>query len=107
MPTSKAGAEAVVSRIAKKGGKATAVQGDVAKVAEIERLFQETKSAYGKLDILVNNAGVYEFAAAGTDHAGAHPEAPQPQRGRTAADDEGSGQANGAWKADRLWISVR
>ena len=60
--TSKAAAEAVVSRIAKKGGKATAVQGDVAKPAEIERLFQETKSAYGKLDILVNNAGVYEFA---------------------------------------------
>ncbi len=60
--TSKAGAEAVVSRIAKKGGKATAVQADVAKPAEIERLFQETKKAYGKLDILVNNAGVYEFA---------------------------------------------
>jgi NAD(P)-dependent dehydrogenase (short-subunit alcohol dehydrogenase family) len=54
--TSKAAAEAVVSRIAKKGGKATAVQGDVAKPAEIERLFNETKSAYGRLDILVNNA---------------------------------------------------
>ena len=60
--TSKAGAEAVVSRIAKKGGEATAVQGDVSKPEEIERLFHETKSAYGKLDILVNNAGVYEFA---------------------------------------------
>ena len=60
--TSKAGAEAVVSRIAKKGGKAVAVQGDVAKPAEIERLFAEAKKAYGKLDILVNNAGVYEFA---------------------------------------------
>jgi len=59
---SKAAAEAVVSRIEKKGGKATAVQGDVAKPAEIERLLQETKKAYGKLDILVNNAGVYEFA---------------------------------------------
>jgi 3-oxoacyl-[acyl-carrier protein] reductase len=60
--TSKAAAEAVVSRIEKKGGKATAVQGDVSKAAEIERLLQETKKAYGKLDILVNNAGVYEFA---------------------------------------------
>jgi 3-oxoacyl-[acyl-carrier protein] reductase len=60
--TSKEAAEAVVSRITSKGGKATAVQADVAKPAEIERLFQETKKAYGKLDILVNNAGVYEFA---------------------------------------------
>ena len=38
--TSKAAAEAVVSRIEKKGGKATAVQGDVAKAADIERLLQ-------------------------------------------------------------------
>jgi 3-oxoacyl-[acyl-carrier protein] reductase len=60
--TSKEAAEAVVSRITSKGGKATAVQADVAKPAEIERLFQETRKAYGKLDILVNNAGVYEFA---------------------------------------------
>ena len=59
---SKAGAEGVVARIAKSGGKAIAVQGDVAKPAEIEKLFHETKKAYGKLDILVNNAGVYEFA---------------------------------------------
>jgi len=60
--TSKAGADAVVSRIAKNGGKAIAVQGDVAKPADIERLFAETKKAYGKVDILVNNAGIYEFA---------------------------------------------
>src|SRR5260370_42398621 len=31
-------------------------------VQYIQRLFAETKKAYGKLDILVNNAGVYEFA---------------------------------------------
>jgi len=34
----------------------------VAKKADIDRLFNETKKAYGKLDILVNNAGIYEFA---------------------------------------------
>jgi 3-oxoacyl-[acyl-carrier protein] reductase len=28
---------------------------------EIERLFRETKKAFGGLDILVNNAGVYQF----------------------------------------------
>lgn len=59
---SKAGADAVVKKITAKGGKAIAVQGDVSKQEDINRLFAETKSAYGKLDILVNNAGVYEFA---------------------------------------------
>jgi len=33
----------------------------VAKPADIERLFAETKKAFGQLDILVNNAGVYKF----------------------------------------------
>lgn len=60
--TSKSAADKVVSQISGKGGKAIAVQGDVAKPAEIRRLFDETKKAYGKVDILVNNAGVYEFA---------------------------------------------
>ena len=60
--SSKSGADAVVSRITKKGGKAIAVQADVSKPADITRLFQETKHAYGKLDILVNNAGIYEFS---------------------------------------------
>src|SRR5262249_4875883 len=60
--TSKSGADAVVDRITKKGGKAIAVQADVSKESDITRLFKETKSAFGKLDILVNNAGIYEFA---------------------------------------------
>ncbi len=59
--SSKAGADKVVAYIKAKGGEAIAVQGNVAKEAEIEKLFAETKKAYGKLDILVNNAGVYEF----------------------------------------------
>src|SRR5437868_5643349 len=59
---SKEGADRVVAQIAAKGGKAVAVQANVAKPAEIERLFAETKKAFGKLDILVNNAGIYEFA---------------------------------------------
>jgi 3-oxoacyl-[acyl-carrier protein] reductase len=60
--SSKSGADAVVNEITKKGGKAVAVQGDVAKQADIEKLLAETKKAYGKLDVLVNNAGIYEFA---------------------------------------------
>ena len=61
--SSKEGAEQVVNEIIREGGKAIAVQGDVAKTKDVERLFAETKKAFGKLDILVNNAGVYEFAA--------------------------------------------
>src|SRR5258706_7889996 len=59
--SSKAGADKVVAEITAKGGKAVAIQADVAKKAEIERLFAESKKAFGALDILVNNAGIYEF----------------------------------------------
>ena len=59
--SSKEGADRVVDEIAKRGGKAVAVQADVAKKKDIERLFSETKKAFGRLDILVNNAGVYKF----------------------------------------------
>jgi 3-oxoacyl-[acyl-carrier protein] reductase len=60
--SSKEGADRIVDEIAKKGGKAVAVQANVSKQADIDRLFAETKKAFGKLDILVNNAGVYEFS---------------------------------------------
>jgi 3-oxoacyl-[acyl-carrier protein] reductase len=60
--SSKEGAERVVAEITAKGGKAVAVQANLAKQAEIQRLFAEAQRAFGKLDILVNNAGVYEFA---------------------------------------------
>ncbi|HTS62950.1 MAG TPA: glucose 1-dehydrogenase [Candidatus Acidoferrales bacterium] len=60
--SSREGAERVVNTIESQGGKAVAVQADLSKPKEVERLFKETKSAFGKLDILVNNAGVYEFA---------------------------------------------
>src|SRR5271156_342500 len=59
--SSKAGADDVVKRITQREGKAVAVQADVAKPEDIQRLFAETKKAFGKLDILVNNAGIYEF----------------------------------------------
>src|SRR6187399_2366799 len=60
--TSRTGADKVVSEINASGGKAIAVQADMAKKADIERLFAETKKAFGRLDVLVNNAGIYEFA---------------------------------------------
>jgi len=58
---SKAGAEKVVSEIAVTGGVAVAIQADVGKKDDVQRLFQQTKKSFGRLDILVNNAGVYEF----------------------------------------------
>ena len=60
--SSKEGADRVVAEISAKGGKAIAMQANVAKKADIERLFAETEKVFGRLDILVNNAGVYEFA---------------------------------------------
>jgi 3-oxoacyl-[acyl-carrier protein] reductase len=60
--TSKEGADRVVGEIVRQGGKAVAVQANIAKPADIERLFSDTKKSFGKLDILINNAGVYEFA---------------------------------------------
>src|SRR6478672_8995002 len=59
--SSKSGADAVVDRITKKGGKAVAIQADLSNPADVERLFAETRKVYNRLDILVNNAGVYEF----------------------------------------------
>jgi 3-oxoacyl-[acyl-carrier protein] reductase len=60
--SSKQDADRVVAEIVGHGGKAIAVQGDVARQAHIERLFSEAKNAFGRLDILVNNAGVYQFS---------------------------------------------
>jgi 3-oxoacyl-[acyl-carrier protein] reductase len=59
---SKTDADKVVDEITKRGGKALAVQGNVAKKSEVERLFAAAEKAFGKIDILVNNAGVYQFA---------------------------------------------
>src|SRR5207247_1430256 len=59
--SSKSDADKVVAEITGDGGQAVAVQADVAKKADIVRLFAETKKAFGALDILVNNAGIYKF----------------------------------------------
>ena len=55
---SKAGAEEVVRTITEQGRRAVAVQADISKVADIERLFTEAVAAFGKLDIVVANAGM-------------------------------------------------
>ena len=59
--SSKAGADDVVAAIKKAGGTAVAVQGDVSKAADAQRLIDTAVNTYGRLDVLVNNSGVYEF----------------------------------------------
>jgi 3-oxoacyl-[acyl-carrier protein] reductase len=59
--SSKESADSVVAAIAAKGGKAIAVKADVTKAADIKRLFDKTKNAFGRVDVLVNNAGIYVF----------------------------------------------
>jgi 3-oxoacyl-[acyl-carrier protein] reductase len=59
--SSREGADRVVADIKGNGGEAIAVKGDVAKAADVQRLFGETEKAFHALDVLVNNAGVYKF----------------------------------------------
>jgi 3-oxoacyl-[acyl-carrier protein] reductase len=59
--SSKDGADRVVADIEANGGTAIAVKGDVAKAADVRRLFAETKKTFDTLDVLVNNAGVHKF----------------------------------------------
>ncbi len=53
-------ANTVVRQIQDKGGKAVAVQGDVAIEADVLRLFQQVDETLGTLHALVNNAGVVD-----------------------------------------------
>lgn len=57
----KSDAEKVVGEIEAQGGKAIAIQADMSKSADVKRLFDEAKLAFGRIDILVNNAGVAVF----------------------------------------------
>ena len=53
-----AGARATEDEIARLGRRAILVAGDVSQSAHVEKMFQETLQAFGRLDILVNNAGI-------------------------------------------------
>lgn len=55
--TAKAEAEKVAADIARAGGKAILLQGDVGQLGTVERLVAETIRGFGRLDILINNAG--------------------------------------------------
>jgi 3-oxoacyl-[acyl-carrier protein] reductase len=57
------GAERVAQTIIDSGGEAIVIGADIAKAAEVARLFKEVDTAFGRLDVLVNNAGVFRFGA--------------------------------------------
>jgi NAD(P)-dependent dehydrogenase (short-subunit alcohol dehydrogenase family) len=44
------------------GGDVMAVQGDVRKLADLDRLFVESNKRFGQIDVLVANAGIAKFA---------------------------------------------
>ena len=50
--SSKEGAEHVVAEVKRNGGKAVAIQANMSKQADIQRLFAEAHKAFGKIDIL-------------------------------------------------------
>src|SRR6476661_1786499 len=51
-------AEAVVTEIKGAGGKAIAVQADVAKPADVQTLFKQTLEAFATIDVVVHTAGI-------------------------------------------------
>ncbi|MBM7646969.1 acetoacetyl-CoA reductase [Scopulibacillus daqui] len=56
--SSKGPSEKLIMEIAEMGGDAYAVQADVSKSEEAQKLVNETINHFGRLDIVVNNAGI-------------------------------------------------
>src|SRR5262249_60948655 len=52
---------AVVAEIKSAGGRAVAVQADIAKATDVERLFDEAERAFGPVGVVVNSAGVMKM----------------------------------------------
>ena len=87
--SSREGADKVVADIVGAGGKAVAVQGNVATAADVNRIFAKAKSDFGIVDILVNNAGVYRFNSDRGGHRGRISPAVRHERARPPARHQG------------------
>lgn len=55
---SRQGADEVVREVQAKGGKAIAVQADIAQRSDVQRMFEQVDQAFDRVDIVVNSAGV-------------------------------------------------
>ena len=51
-------AEEVLNEITGSGGRAIAIQADVANPDEVQKLFEKTLKTFGQIDVVVNNAGI-------------------------------------------------
>ena len=56
-------ANKVVDQIKSNGGNAIAIQADISKEDDVDRMFAKTIETFGTVDILVNNAGVQKDAS--------------------------------------------
>src|SRR6516164_3935010 len=54
-------AEEVVAEIKSAGGRAIAVQADIARATDVERLFDEAEQAFGPVGVVVNSAGIMKM----------------------------------------------
>lgn len=61
-------AEETVAAIEANGGRAIAIQGDVANPQDVEHLFDATQKAFGRIDVVVSNAGIMSMAAISDSH---------------------------------------
>jgi 3-oxoacyl-[acyl-carrier protein] reductase len=55
-------AEEVVNEITSAGGRALAIQADVANHDDVKLLFEKTIKAFGQIDVVVNNAGIMQLS---------------------------------------------
>jgi NAD(P)-dependent dehydrogenase (short-subunit alcohol dehydrogenase family) len=61
--SNRAAAEAVVADIAGAGRKGVAIQADIGKADDVQRLFNRFDAEFGRLDAFFNNAGIVEKAS--------------------------------------------
>jgi 3-oxoacyl-[acyl-carrier protein] reductase len=59
---SAAKAEETVNEIISAGGRAIAIQADIANPDDVKQLFEKTLKAFGQIDVVVNNAGIMHLS---------------------------------------------
>ena len=58
------GADKTAALVKDLGRRATVIQTDVTRRADLATMVERTRAAFGRIDVLVNNAGIYRAAAA-------------------------------------------